>query len=84
MKERITKTKNKIKNAYNKAEDAIYRPFDVTLALRRKKNSGEPFATLNLKGQLSKKVVVFLTLMGALTTLVLTFKIVKLLKKTFD
>lgn len=84
MKEKLAKTKAKIKNAYNKAEDVIYRPFDVTLALRRKKNSDEPFATLNLKGQLSKKVVVFLTLIGALTTLALIFKVVKILKKIFD
>ncbi|MBQ8837369.1 MAG: hypothetical protein IJ002_07695 [Clostridia bacterium] len=79
MKEKV----EKIKRFINKAEEAISRPFDITFALRRKKDPENPVLTVSLRGEISKKLLLFLSVIGALVTVAAVCKTVKAIKNLF-
>lgn len=81
MKEKFKKASSKVAKFFDKAEDVICNPFDITFTLRKKKNPEKPALTVNLKGEVSKRLILFLTILGALTTIFTIFKIARLFKK---
>lgn len=83
MKEKIRNVKSKINRFVNKAEDIVCRPFDITFALRRKKDPENAVVTVNVKGEVSKKALLFLSIVGALTTAAVIYKTVKFIKDLF-
>lgn len=84
MNEKIVKVKSKIERCVKKAEDLICRPFDVTFSLRKRSKPESPVVTVNVKGEVPKKALLFLSVIGVITTAIAICKTVKFFKELFD
>lgn len=73
----MTTTKTDIK----KTEDG--RPFDLSFSLRNKRDPENPFATVTLKGEISKKIILTLAALGAVASVITVFKIVRFIRSFF-
>ncbi len=78
MNEKITIAKVKAKRFCKKAKSALNRHFNITLSLKRKKDSENPLLSVNVKGEIPREFVAFLAILGGITLL---FGIWKLIKK---
>ncbi len=64
----------------NKEND---RPFDLSFAFRKKSDPDNPFMTVNLRGEVAKKITLFLAALGAVAAIITIIKTVRFIKKFF-
>ena len=77
VKKFIAKLLSKIKSFFKSAS----RKFDISLALRRKKDPENPLLRVNVKGEIPKPIVAFCAIVGVFTILSFLFKIIRIFKK---
>ena len=78
MSENIKKTKG-----YATVTKENERPFDLSFAFRKKSDPDNPFLSVNLKGEVARKITLFLAAFGAVAAIITIIKTVRFVKKFF-
>ncbi|MBQ6893196.1 MAG: hypothetical protein IJN48_03230 [Clostridia bacterium] len=83
MNENVVNAEVKTEEPAKKPQENNARPFDLSFAFRSKKEPKDPIMTINLKGEISKKVVLVLAAIGAVASIITIIKTVRFIKKFF-
>lgn len=73
-----------IKDSHCKCKkDTANRPFDLSFAFRKKSDPDNPVVSVNVHGELAKKVTLALAAIGLVASLIAIFKAYKFVKSFF-
>lgn len=77
MNKTITVFAVKVKRLCKKIRASLSRFFNINFSLKRKGDPEHPLVTVNVKGEIPREVVAFLSILGGITLLVGIWKIVR-------
>ena len=65
------------KRLWKKVQGCLHRHFHFNFSLKRKDDPDDPLLSLNVKGQIPREVIAFLSVLGALTLLCGIWKLLR-------
>lgn len=77
MHSKITVWALKAKRLCKKVCTSLSRRFNINLSLKRKSDPEHPLVTVNVRGEIPREVVAFLSILGAITLLVGIWKLIR-------
>lgn len=67
----------KAKRLCKKMRACLHRHFNINLSLKRKEDPENPLLAINVKGEIPREIIAFLSILGGITLLVGIWKILR-------